>query len=336
VPASVQGGLPPCTSTTRLSRSSLQQRGRARHAAHGLALSRCGSAYQAPPLYLFWKSVVFSQWRKRSTAIARQHHVSARWRIATSGQLARPGRCRQQRGHVPPSVAALGGNGTSPLYFVRCSVGYVSGHGGVPPCPGTTRLSRSVRGAVTRARCGTHCVALRVYIGCCFVKWPAVAALKLRLVPSTASRPHGFTKPTLCKVPPLGLVAQLSALPGRCPLSSALRAASWLPCGCGGAAALIRRFAQCSGQWPAASRVVCAPPTLWPRRCAALALRWSARPPPRGSLSPAQNTSRSFKEKCSRRFAPALLRHNAVHTTLMRKLATISGSLEKRQPNGNQ
>ena len=42
-----------------------------------------------------------------------------------------------------------------------------------------------------------------------------------------------------------------------------------------------------AGQWPAASHLVCAPPTLWPRRCAALALRWSARPPPRGSLSPA-------------------------------------------------
>ena len=40
------------------------------------------------------------------------------------------------------------------------------------------------------------------------------------------------------------------------------------------------------GQWPAASYLVCAPPTLWPRRCAALALRWYARPPQRGSLSP--------------------------------------------------
>ena len=49
--------IPPCTSTTRLSRGVLHQRGRSRHAAHGLALSRYGSAYQAPPLFLCWESV---------------------------------------------------------------------------------------------------------------------------------------------------------------------------------------------------------------------------------------------------------------------------------------
>jgi hypothetical protein len=53
----------------------------------------------------------------------------------------------QQRGHVSPPVAALGGNGTSPLEVVRRSVVSVSGHGGVPPCPGTTKLSRGVRGS---------------------------------------------------------------------------------------------------------------------------------------------------------------------------------------------
>ena len=89
----------------------------------------------------------FSQWRKRNTAIARFHDVSARWRIATSGQLERPGRHFQQRGHVSPPVAALGASVTSPLYHVRCSVVSVSGHGGGPPCPGTTRLSRGLRGS---------------------------------------------------------------------------------------------------------------------------------------------------------------------------------------------
>ena len=149
VPVSVQGGVPPCTGTTKLSRGSLQQRGHARHAALCTALSRSGAAYQAPPLFLCWRVVVsasgesglplspgttklsrgygeqrgqaaradfvwsvlrtvglpgqphrlryaaasgLSQWRKRSTAIARHHYVSARSRIATSGQLARPGR----------------------------------------------------------------------------------------------------------------------------------------------------------------------------------------------------------------------------------------------------
>ncbi len=53
----------------------------------------------------------------------------------------------QQRGHVSPPVAALGGSGTSPLYPVLCSVVSASGHGGVPPCPGSTKLSRGVRGS---------------------------------------------------------------------------------------------------------------------------------------------------------------------------------------------
>ena len=41
---------------------------------------------------------------------------------------------------------------------------------------------------------------LRFYIRPHFAKWPPVAALKLRLVSSTAARPRGFTKQALCKV----------------------------------------------------------------------------------------------------------------------------------------
>jgi hypothetical protein len=93
---------------------------------------------------------------------------------------------------------------------------------------------------VAHARYGTCFAALRVYIGRCFIKWSPVATPRLRLVSSTASRPLGFTKPTLCKVPSLGAVAHPSALPGRI---RALRAAVWLPCGCCGAVALVRRFA---------------------------------------------------------------------------------------------
>ena len=84
-------------------------------------------------------------------------------------------------------------------------------HAQVPPGCRVERVA-----VVGLARYGTHFVALRVYIGCYFVKWPPAAALKLRFVASTASRPRGFTKPTLCKVPSLGTVAQPSALPGRC------------------------------------------------------------------------------------------------------------------------
>jgi hypothetical protein len=95
-------------------------------------------------------------------------------------------------------------------------------------------------------------------------------------VAATASRPSGEGNRRYAKLPTLEAVAQPSALPGRI---RALRAANWLPCGCRGTMALVRRFAQCSGQRPAASHVVCARPPPWPRRCAALALRWSARPP---------------------------------------------------------
>ncbi|MDO8772733.1 MAG: hypothetical protein Q7K57_29335 [Burkholderiaceae bacterium] len=58
----------------------------------------------------------------------------------------------QQRGHVSPPVAPLGGNDTSPLDPVRCSVVSVGEQGGVPPCPGSTRLSRGVRGSCGAGR----------------------------------------------------------------------------------------------------------------------------------------------------------------------------------------
>jgi hypothetical protein len=51
-----------------------------------------------------------------------------------------------------------------------------------------------------------------------------------------------------------------------------------------------------SGQWPAASHDVCAPPTLWPRRCAALALRWSAPSAPKGLPQPSAGTAHPESE----------------------------------------
>ncbi len=113
---------------------------------------------------------------------------------------------------------------------------------------------------ITRARYGHP---LRFYILCCFAKCAPVAPLKLRLVPPTAARPGGFTKPTICKVPALGSGAQPSALPGRI---RALRAAARAPChGCG-LLALVRRYAQGSGRWPTARHNVCDParPTASP------------------------------------------------------------------------
>ena len=143
----MQGGVPPSTGTTKMSRGGLHQRGRARHTAHGLALSRCGSAYQAPPLGLFWESVVSVSGESGlplspGTTMSRLAGASP-----PPASLRGLDADKWQRGHVGPPVAALGGNPTSPLYFVRCSVASVSGHDGVPPCPSTTRLSRGMHGS---------------------------------------------------------------------------------------------------------------------------------------------------------------------------------------------
>ena len=173
----------------------------------------------------------------------------------------------QQRGHVPPPVAALGGNGTSPLDPVRCSVVSASGQGGVPPCPRTTRLSRGVRGS-----CGTrplrppasllHNAAL-----------PSVSASQSQapFVAATASRPLGEGNRLYAKLPSLGTVAQPSALPGRWhALRAAVCAPLWLSWRCGISQAL-RALCLVSGLRPV---VWCVPrPTLVLRRCAASALR---------------------------------------------------------------
>ena len=125
---------------------------------------------------------------------------------------------------------------------------------------------------VVHARCGTHCVALRVYIGMLFCEVCASRCAKaplgvahrfapwrvhaagitlsgLRWVRSHSRRrsPVAVQRPTRRQLAPLWLS-------WRCGISQALRA------GC-----LV------SGLRPVMS---CAPPTLWPRRCAALALRW--------------------------------------------------------------
>lgn len=92
---------------------------------------------------------------------ARHHHLATAW-LCTPASVhggippctnpTKLSRCfGPQRGHVPPPVAAVGGNSTSPLCFVRRSVDPVSGQGGVPPCPSTTGLSLGCRGI-----CGTR------------------------------------------------------------------------------------------------------------------------------------------------------------------------------------
>ena len=115
---------------------------------------------------------------------------------------------------------------------------------------------------------------------------PSVSASQSQapFVSGTASRPIGLRQQALCKVAFAGVGRTAVGAPRS--LCSALRAASWLPCGGCGAVALVRHFTQCSGQWPAASHVVCPAHPCGPRRCAAFGPALGARPPPRGSHHP--------------------------------------------------
>ena len=106
------------TTTLRRSPGSAygQQRGHARNAAHGMALSRCGSAYQAPPLDFFWQAVGLVSCESgvplsQSTTMSRLAGASppaASWRGLDADKW--------QRGHVgqpvavawwPPDITAL-------------------------------------------------------------------------------------------------------------------------------------------------------------------------------------------------------------------------------------
>ncbi|MCW2313615.1 hypothetical protein M2244_003368 [Rhodoferax antarcticus] len=163
----------------------------------------------------------------------------------------------QQRGHVSPPVAALDGNGTSLLYLVRCSVVSASGHGGVPPCPSSTRLSRGVSGLCSVRPLRPPASLLH---NAAFCKVQGSRSAKAPL-----GAPYRFAPFRVCKtgVMQSGLRWRRSPSRRRFPVAGAPYAPpSARPCGC-----LL--------------------PTLWPLRCAALILRWSVRPPPRGFLSPA-------------------------------------------------
>ncbi len=112
---------------------------------------------------------------------------------------------------------------------------------------------------------------LRFYITPHCPQCPPVAALKLRLVPVTASRPSGEGNRRYAKWPSLESVAQPSALPGRLhALRAAVCAPLWLSWHRGIGQAL-RAVCLVSGLRPVMWCVP--PPTLVLRRCAASALR---------------------------------------------------------------
>ena len=111
------------------------------------------------------------------------------------------------------------------------------------PCQATTprlaahRAGRLLVASVARARYGHP---LRFYIRPHCPQCPAVIALKLHLVPATASRPSGEGNRHYAKWPTLEAVAQPSALPGQfLPYAPP----SGRPCGCRSTVALVSCFA---------------------------------------------------------------------------------------------
>jgi len=135
---------------------------------------------------------------------------------------------------------SLGGPGPSPLYPVRCSVVSVSGHGGVPPCPGRTRLSLGGSGS-----CGArplrphasllHKAAFCEVLGSRCAKAPLGAVHRWRALAGSQNRPYA-------KWPALG--AGVSAV-GATPVAARPPRQHLAPCGGRGTWALVRRCARC-------------------------------------------------------------------------------------------
>ena len=145
---------------------------------------------------------------------------------------------------MSPPVAALGGNGTSPLDPVRCSAVSASGQGGVPPCPRTTKLSRGVRGS-----CGTrplrppasllHNAAL-----------PSVPASRCAKAPLCAGHRFAPCRVKATGVMQSGLRWSRSHSRRRSPVVGTPYAPpSARPCGCRGTVASVRCYAHYFGQW---------------------------------------------------------------------------------------
>ena len=142
---------------------------------------------------------------------------------------------------MSPPVAALGGNGTSPLDSVRCSVVSASGHGGVPLCPSTTRLSLGMRGS-----CGTR--PLRPPASLLNnAALPSVPASRCAKAPLGAGHRFAPCRVKATGVMQSGLRWRRSHSRRRSPVVGTPYAQpSARPCGCRGVLALVRRCALCS------------------------------------------------------------------------------------------
>jgi hypothetical protein len=264
---------------TKLSPGILRQRGHAERPACYVALSAVGSAPNITAV-LFWGSVV---------------SVSVHGAVPPCPYSTRLSRgVGHQRGHVPPPVAALGANGTSPLCFLvslwlqsvatvstpwpactRLSLGYRSTCGARPLRPPAALLHKAPLPSMPGSRCASASLGAGHRFAPYRVKATGLMQSGLRWCRSHARRCF----PVACAP---------YAPPDMC------------PCGFSGTLALVRRCARvvCSVACGQSLRVSPRPPA-GPRRCAALApARSLPVRPPRGLPQPAQHGSRPLQSLC--------------------------------------
>jgi len=183
---------------------------------------------------------------------------------------------------VQAALRALGAaHPTSPLFVSSESVALVSGHGGVPPWPSCTRLSRAHSRFCGARPLRPHAALLH---NAAFCKVFASRCAKAPLGVAHRCAPSRVRKTGVMQSG-LRLGAGASAVGAPRSLARPTRRRP---------VALVAAVA--AGHWSGASRIVLVsglrpyilclpPPTLGPRRCAALARRGSARPPPKGAPS---------------------------------------------------
>lgn len=124
---------------------------------------------------------------------------------------------------------------------------------------------------------------LRFYIRPHFGKCGAVVPLKLHLVHPTATRPHGCPKQALCKVAFAGDGRTAVGASRSLARPTRRRQRALVVCMRRGISQALRAVCLVSGLRPF---LLCLPPpTRGPRRCAALAPRWTAHSPREGAPS---------------------------------------------------
>ena len=150
----------------------------------------------------------------------------------------------EQRGHVSPPVAALGGNGTSPLYLVRCSVVLAGGQGGVPPCPSTRSDDQRRRRAASHVGTRPLRPPASLLHNAVFCKVQGSRSAKAPLGVAHRFAPSRVSKTGVMQS---GLRWRRSHSRRRFPFAGAPYAPpSARPCGYRGTWALVRRCALCA------------------------------------------------------------------------------------------